>query len=136
MTHATRTLAQFIAANRIRIRSEWTASNPNFKESDRMDHWKVTLQSGRRRMTLFYSKGHGHNGAEPTAEEVLDCLASDSSSVENANGFEDWCSEFGYDTDSRSAEETHRACERHAAKLKRLLGDEQYKALLWDTERL
>jgi len=136
MTHATRTLAQFIAANRIRISSEWTASNPNMDDSARMDHWKVTLRSGKRQMTLTFSKGFGHNGAEPTADEVLDCLASDSASVENARDFEDWAQEFGYDTDSRKAEKTYRQCERQAEKLKRLLGEEAYKALLWDTERL
>jgi hypothetical protein len=72
----------------------------------------------------------------PTLGEVLDCLASDAASVDNARSFEDWASDFGYDTDSRKAKRTYKTCEKQAAKLKALLGDEAYEQLLYHTERL
>jgi len=72
----------------------------------------------------------------PDAAHVLDCLASDASSYENAQSFEDWASEFGYDTDSRKAERIYRIVKRQAEQLKRTLGDEAYQELLWNTKRL
>jgi hypothetical protein len=47
----------------------------------------------------------------------------------------DWAGEYGYDTDSRKAEKTFRACQRQRAKLFAFLGPELYQTLLWDTER-
>jgi hypothetical protein len=88
------------------------------------------------KMTVYFSKGTGHHGAEPTVEEVLDCLSSDAAGIENASNFEDWCSEYGYDTDSRSAEKTFKACEHSAKRLRNFLGDDLYDQLLWHTEKL
>lgn len=129
-------LADFVAQHRVKMTAEWAAENPNMEGSDMMDNWKCVLSCGKRRMTLHFSKGTGHNGAEPTADEVLDCLASDASSVENARSFEEWASEYGYDTDSRKAEKIFKTCERQAEKLKQLLGDAAYEQLLWNTDRL
>jgi hypothetical protein len=67
--------------------------------------------------------------------EVLDCLASDACSTDNASSFEDWCRDIGYDTDSWRAHRTFKIIEAQAAKLKRFLGDDLYEALLYNTER-
>jgi hypothetical protein len=72
----------------------------------------------------------------PKLADVLDCLASDAAGFENAQSFEDWAAEYGYDTDSRKAEKVYRTVERQAKQLRRVLGDEGYNALLWDIERL
>ena len=79
--------------------------------------------------------GIGHNGREPTLAEVLDCTISDAAGIENASGFSDWCSEYGYSDDSRKAERTYRACQRSVEQLKKLLGAD-YQAALFETERL
>ena len=55
--------------------------------------------------------------------------------IDNARGFEDWCSDFGYDTDSRKSEKTFKVCEHQAKRLRSFLGDSLYKQLLYDTER-
>ena len=55
--------------------------------------------------------------------------------ISNARGFEDWCSDFGYDADSRKAEKTFKVCEHQAKRLRSFLGDSLYKQLLYDTER-
>jgi hypothetical protein len=127
-------LKQFITKNRIRIESVMVDSNPNMDDSQQMDHYKVTLRRPGKQMTLYFSHGQAvcH---DPEVEDVLDCLASDSSSVENAKGFEDWAREFGYDTDSRKAEKTYDACQDQAVKLCKFLGRELYEELLWKTER-
>lgn len=110
--------------------------NPVMPESENMDHWKVTIiTKDSNKMTLFYSKGYGHNGQAPTVEEVLDCLASDAAGYDNARSFEDWAGEYGYDVDSRKAERVYNTIKEQADKLKALLGPSAYAALLWETER-
>lgn len=59
----------------------------------------------------------------PDALDVLYSLAMDAS-VLDAGGFENWASDFGYDTDSRKAESVYRACLDIALKLRAALGDE------------
>ena len=150
-------IGEFVKANRISMTAERTDNNPNMDDASNMDHWKVVLtikalregfdtwhgykgklgacQYSTRKLTTYFSQGYGHNGREPKVTDVLDCLASDSSSIDNARGFEDWCGDFGYDTDSRKAEKTFKVCEHQAKRLRSFLGDSLYKQLLYDTER-
>ena len=127
------TAKQFVNKHHIRATVEWADSNPNMDSRD-MNHYKVTLRMGRRQMTTPFSQGFGITG-EPTADDVLDCMASDATTVDNGDSFEDFCGELGYDTDSRQAERIYKATQAQTAKLKRFLGDELYNVLLWDTER-
>lgn len=129
------TLAEFTATASIAMTVERTDRNPHMEGSEGMDNWKCTLFHGKRQMTVHFSKGIGHHGAEPTIAEVLDCLASDSAGIEGRS-FEDFCEYYGYDTDSRRAERTYKVCVKQAEKFKKFLGDERYHVLLWETERL
>lgn len=148
MATDTVTIEQFVADNGISLKATWADRNPHMDSRD-MDHWKVVLRRDtdkavivngavdmtrsdkRRVMTTYFSKGYGHNGAKPTATEVLSCLASDAAGLENNNSFEDWCDEYGYDTDSRKAEKTYKACKHIASRLRTFLGDDLYNQLLW-----
>lgn len=87
------------------------------------DHrvWHVLLRTDGRRMTVTYRTGLGLG--EPTARDVLESLASDASTVEHSEGFEDWADSLGYDTDSRSAERSYRATVRQTERLRKFLGD-------------
>lgn len=58
---------------------------------------------------------------EPTLTDVLYCLVMDSD-VLNTSGFEEWAKNLGYDTDSRKAEKTYRACLEQSLQLKSLIG--------------
>ena len=131
------TMKQFANKYRIKARAEWADSNPHMADSQNMNHFKVTLRAAGRQMTLYFSQGYGISG-EPTAADVLNCLASDAASVENNNltGFEGWASDLGYDPDSRKAEKIFKTIEKQAERLKKFLGEELYKTLLWDTEGL
>lgn len=94
-----------------------------------------TMATKKEGFNLYFSQGSAHT-KPPTAEDVLDCLAMDASGYENAQSFEDWASEYGYDTDSRKAEKVYRIVKRQAQQLKRMLGDAPYNVLLWEVERL
>jgi hypothetical protein len=103
-------------------------------EDNRMDWYAVTLRMGRGSVTT--KVGHGKAVcADPTAEDVLSMLASAAVDVENADSFEDWCAEFGRNTDSRKAYEQWEEAQEAAAEFRRFLGD-KYDAYLWHTERV
>ena len=129
---------QFIKSHQITMRAVRANSNPNMQDSANMDRWKVTFtrKEGNRypMMTTYFSMGYGHNGKSPSAAEVLDCLASDASTIDNAPSFEDFCGDMGYDSDSRKAEKIFNACEHQANRLRSFLGD-AYESLLYGTER-
>jgi len=59
----------------------------------------------------------------PDAADVLSCLCSDATSADRVT-FEDWCSDLGYDTDSRKAEKIYLACVETNAKLHAFLGED------------
>jgi hypothetical protein len=67
---------------------------------------------------------------QPEPSEILECLASDAQSVQNAGSFEEWARDLGYDPDSRKAEHAYRACQECALALQRWLGLERYAVLL------
>lgn len=72
----------------------------------------------------YIGLGIGPKGAPilPDLDSVLWSLAMDYSVID-AGGFESWASELGYDTDSRKAEATYRACLDIALALRAALGD-------------
>lgn len=72
----------------------------------------------------------------PELPGVLNCLMMDAQGYENAQGFEDWAAEYGYDPDSRKAEKTYREVERQAKELRHILGLDGYRTLLENVESL
>lgn len=83
------------------------------------DTWKVT---GKGDFTMTFRQGVGHRACfwgsshaqrvtafivPPSAMDILYCVRLDNPRDES---FENWCMEYGYDTDSRKAEKMYRAC--------------------------
>jgi len=99
------------------------------------NHYKITLRVGQHRMNLYYSMGPACTGG-PKLPEVLDCLASDASGVLPDTSFEDWCSEYGYDTDSRTAEKIYKTCRIQTGNLAHLLGPAALNVLAFKVDRL
>lgn len=64
----------------------------------------------------------------PKLLDVLYCLVQDAS-VLDSGGFEEWASDCGYDTDSRSAEKTYRQCIDQSLQLRNLLGNDNLERL-------
>ena len=129
------TIKSFIERHQITMTSERAGSNPSNPEWKDANHWRCILALGKRRMVVHFSKGYGHKGAEPTAAEVLDCLALDASGVQGMS-FGDWAAEYGYDTDSRKAERLYRATRKQGGQLAHFLGAADYDFLLDSVERL
>jgi hypothetical protein len=66
-------------------------------------------------------------GVAPDVGEVLGCVARDGEAVHMS--FDDWCGEFGYDSDSRKAEETYNQCVKEGRKLRRFMTPAQIEKL-------
>jgi hypothetical protein len=116
------TIKAFCAKHRIRCESSMVDSNPNMDDWRGASHYRVTLRAHGRQMSTFFSMGAAHCH-EPEAVDVLDCLLSDASSIDNCSGFDDWAAECGMDTDSRKAERTYNTVMAQTAKLKTFLGE-------------
>ena len=138
MNTQTITLDQFITEQQLVMSVRPIKRNPHMQEQ-MPRNFECTIdfvgRGYREPLTVYFSQGSAYKKS-PTLAEVLDCLASDASGVDNARSFEDWASGYGYDTDSRKAERTYRICEEQAQKLKALLGQDTYNQLLYSTERL
>ena len=95
--------------------------------------WNVTLGYQGRTLTQPYFCGLGHvtkapkwdpnregRPIPPNAADVLASLLSDASCA--AGTFADFCSDLGYDTDSRKALATYLACQEEGPKVRKLIG--------------
>lgn len=63
-------------------------------------------------------------GSVSDLQHAFYCFLSDAVSAKQS--FEDFCSEFGYDSDSRKAERIYKACEKSLAKLEKLYSGDCY----------
>lgn len=111
-------------ARRVRCESVYGAVAAGRIDDDwkkRAHNYRVTLTYRRRRLTVDWFQGE-LNTRDPEAAGVLDCLLSDASSGDL--DFAAFCSELGYNEDSRKAERTWRACQQIGRDLRRLLGDD------------
>lgn len=75
----------------------------------------------------YYFK-HKVKQPEPKLADVLYCLVTDAN-VLNSGGFEAWASNYGYDTDSRKAEQTYRQCIDQSLQFKNLIGQSALEQL-------
>ena len=65
----------------------------------------------------------------PTLADVLHSLVSDGAAYFDAETFETWASNYGYDTDSRKAEQVWKACDEIGRKLARVLNADEITTL-------
>lgn len=90
----------------------------------RPENWNhniVTVYRGGRRCRFDFWPSTMSVGELASRRDVLgafQCFVSDACCAESS--FEDFCADFGYDTDSRRAYSTYCACKRSADKLHRL----------------
>lgn len=117
----------------VRMEAQKVKENPHQPDNHDADHWKLLLRRTgqvRARMTIYFSMGSGYNGQEPTIDQVMKCLADDACTMENCGeNFEEFCSNLGFDSDSRQAEKTFKATLHQTRRLKTFLGDD-YQAIL------
>jgi hypothetical protein len=82
----------------------------------------VTTKNGRTSFRFYGSNMDYNNNVTALDESAVlsafECFVSDA--MAGSNSFKDFCSEMGYDTDSRRAYKTFKACEKSNEKFERL----------------
>jgi hypothetical protein len=106
---------------------------------DALDQWQreatgytITIGYDRRKASFDYFTGPAITD-DPELDDVMSCLASDANAGQQS--FRDFCDDFGYDEDSRSAYRTWQACQLTHSKLARLFGPDLQAVLEreWDS---
>lgn len=98
------------------LEEDWRV-NENWGEKKPRYYFKCRLTRGRKSWTFDFWMGTATDGY-PTMYDVLACVQK-----YDVGSFEDFCGEFGYDTDSRRAERTYKAVCKEYAAVERLFGD-------------
>lgn len=84
------------------------------------DHYRfpVTISKDGQSMRVMFTQSLAQGSNPPDEYDIITCLAKD-----DPGSFENFCSDFGYDTDSRSAEKTYRAVKTEWKKVLRVFGE-------------
>lgn len=80
--------------------------------------FKCKLSRGKKSFTFDFGQSTAEKDKEPTMYDILVCLTKS-----DVGDFEDFCSEFGYDNDSRNAEKTYKAVVKEFKNVDNLFGD-------------
>lgn len=112
----------FVKKHNVTVKSEWASINPHMTNSEHMNNYKSTLKHDGRQFTLYYSKGVALEG-EPTADEIVLCLASDMNCIEY--GLDDFIDNMGYEY--REGKKVFDTIETQTQKMFKLLGFEAFQ---------
>lgn len=117
----------FLQTYNIKLSIKYLKHDYHFQDdTDKRDIYKIRLSRNRHSYTINFGQSIANQGQEPTAYDVLACL-----NKYNPNSFTDFCSDFGYDTDSRQAERTYKAVCREWAGIQRVFGnDSEYNPIM------
>jgi hypothetical protein len=116
--------SQFVPFSQSRNKdSKWKSLNWRYPASRFRDMAAdFEIESGREALSSFGSDFRPGAPILPDSVDVMWSLSRDAD-VLDSGGFEDWAAEYGYDSDSRSAESTYRACLEIALKLRGAIGE-------------
>ena len=93
--------------------------------------WLITLKyQGKRAQFRFYGGG---KSSTPNASDLIWAVAIDSNAVNES--FSDWCSNFGYTTNSITARSTYKTCQRNGERLIKLIGNADVFSQLVESAR-
>jgi len=117
----------FVRNHKIRIDIERVPENKNAPDWKDARHYKTILYFQGRRMTTYFSQGTAIK-EEPTAADVLNCLAMDARTLQDYPDPLEWAGNLGYEAGTKAAK-IFKATLRNTEALKKFL-NEEYKALL------
>jgi hypothetical protein len=133
------TLRSYIEQHGITAEVEWAEDNPNMADAmPGSSHYQVTLSNERGSMVVPFTMGPALTD-EPTAETVLDCIASDVSLIEEYDDPVKLVIGLGGTVESEEdvdkAKASYSAIQKQRAGLECMVGAEGMHALLYEVER-
>lgn len=101
---------------------------PDWKDDYRpVNHFVATFKRGKNKVSLDYFDSINNYQKDITEISAYSALTCCSSEINCPDTFEDFCSEFGYEEDSRKAEKTFRALKKFSDKLKKFFDTEEIR---------
>ena len=105
--------------------AEWDKYGYHFADDKQERHiFKCVFRRGRRSFPLRFGQSIAADTKPPTAYDVLACLRK-----YDCGSLEDFCSEFGYDDDSRTAERVYKAICKEYENVCRIWSDEEIELM-------
>ena len=86
--------------------------------------FKLQLSRGKKSYSFNFGQSIAQGSNEPTLYDVLACLQK-----YDVGSFEDFCGDFGYDADSRTAEKTYKAVVKEFQAMQRLFNSDELEVL-------
>jgi len=86
--------------------------------------FKLRLSRGRKSYTFDFGQSIAAGEKEPTMYDVLSCLQK-----YEIGSFEEFCGDFGYDEDSRSAEKTYKAVSKEYEAMSRMFTESELQEI-------
>lgn len=128
MTNYEQPAAEFLAKTGTTFKAVFTANKRYFDDDkESRDVYRVTLKNNRHTFRFNFGqslRNSDYGNTPPTAYDVLACLTK-----YPVYSFEDFCSEYGYDTDSRKAYKTYKAVKREWENVDKLFTSEEIELL-------
>lgn len=96
---------KFCRDNSVMITRVFTGHKKYFNtDTQPRDTYSVTIRRGKAAMTTNFGQSIANEGKKPSKYDILACLTK-----YDPGSFEEFCSDFGYDSDSRKAYEVYEA---------------------------
>lgn len=115
----------FLEKTGVTMTVEFKENGKHFEDDkENRDIYNVKFKRGNRSFTIQFGQSLVNSGTPPTAYDVLACLQK-----YDVGDFEDFCSDFGYDTDSRKAEKTYKAVVKEYDNVCKIWSDKEIEDL-------
>lgn len=110
---------EFATATGTKLKINRTTYGKHFAEDKESRYiFNCTLTRNRKRYTFNFGQSIAAGNTKPTIYDILTCLTK-----YNPETFENFCSEYGYNTDSINAQKTYKAVKREFNGVNRLFSD-------------
>lgn len=109
----------FATKHNVKLKINRTTYGKHFAEDKESRYiFNCTLTRNRKRYTFNFGQSIAAGNTKPAMYDILTCLTK-----YNPETFENFCSEYGYNTDSINAQKTYKAVKREFNGVNRLFSD-------------
>jgi len=117
----------FLTKHGITLKTYFVKTGKHFEDdTSERDIYRCTLKRNGQRLSIHFGQSLHDTGTGkyPTAYDLLACITKD-----DPGTFENFCGDFGYDTDSRKAEKIYKLVTKEWGKVSRFFMSEELEEL-------